>query len=136
MNSKRKPAIVREKELRLALFRIEQGRAHTKATDVSFSAVAREAGVSPALIHNHYPEFAALIRAKQGKSTRARLDANKKDLDEERRKLREMTAERDDAHLQIAKLASLNEMLIVDNQTLRALLASNNVTQLPARRPG
>lgn len=50
----RKNAEAREKEFRLAIYRIQKGRAHSKETQLSIASVAREAGVSPALIHNHF----------------------------------------------------------------------------------
>ncbi|MCW5185274.1 hypothetical protein [Burkholderia cenocepacia] len=49
MAETRKSGEAREKELRLAIHRIQRGRAHTKVTKLSIAAVAREAGVSPAL---------------------------------------------------------------------------------------
>jgi len=48
-----KPAEDREKDLRFALYRTQKGRAHTGETKVTIAAVAREAGVSTALTHNH-----------------------------------------------------------------------------------
>ena len=57
----------RLKSLNLACRRVEieatrLGRPRT----LSVLRVAREAGVSPALIHNHYPEIAARIRRFRG----------------------------------------------------------------------
>lgn len=49
-----KPAEDREKDLRLALYRIQKGRTHSGETKITIAAVAREAGVSTALIHNYY----------------------------------------------------------------------------------
>ena len=48
-----KPAEDREKDLRLALYRIQKGRTRSGETKVTITAVAREAGVSTALIHNY-----------------------------------------------------------------------------------
>ncbi|WP_339540135.1 TetR/AcrR family transcriptional regulator [Pseudomonas sp. RA_5y_Pfl1_P24] len=53
-----KPAEDREKDLKLALYRIQRVRAHTGETKVTIAAVASKAGVSSALIHNHYPNIA------------------------------------------------------------------------------
>lgn len=66
MSKQRKPADKREKDLRLAMFRIQRGRAHTDVEKLSISSVAREAGVSASLIHNHYPDIAEAIRLAQG----------------------------------------------------------------------
>ncbi|WP_454912895.1 hypothetical protein [Variovorax gossypii] len=89
----RKPADIREKELRLAIYRIQRGRAHSKATELSISSVAREAGVSPALVHNHYPQIAELIRIKQGAATADRLEAKASELKAEREKNAELRRE-------------------------------------------
>ncbi|SOE58325.1 transcriptional regulator, TetR family [Burkholderia sp. YR290] len=133
VTTSRKPASSREKDLRLALFRIEQGRAHTKAKKISISSVAREAGVSAALIHNHYPSIAELIRVKQGASSRDHRDAKQNELQAERSKSKALRAELDETKRQVAKLASLNETLIVENETLKARLSNSNVYEFPAR---
>lgn len=127
----RKPADVREKELRLAIFRIQRGRAHSKATVLSISSVAREAGVSSALIHNHYPQIAELIRVKQGAATAERLENKASELKAEREKNAKLRREIQTLKEQLARLASLNEMLLVDNQTLRAARKSGNVAPMP-----
>lgn len=80
-----KPAKDREKDLKLALLRIQKGRAKTGETRVTIAAVAREAGVSTALIHNHYPGVAEDIRAAQGRSSRAMRDVKHQDLLAERK---------------------------------------------------
>ncbi|WP_218827933.1 MULTISPECIES: hypothetical protein [unclassified Burkholderia] len=74
MAETRKSGEAREKELRLAIHRIQRGRAHTKATTLNIATVAREAGVSPALIHNHYPGIAEIIRNAQGRDNRAQRE--------------------------------------------------------------
>lgn len=135
MTNNRKPALSREKDLRLAVFRIEQGRAHTKAEKISISSVAREAGVTPALIHNHYPLIAELIRIKQGASSREQRDAKQGDLQAERRKIKALRVELAEAQQRVAKLASINEMLIVENQILKARLTSSNVVEILNRKP-
>lgn len=132
--SARKTAEVREKELRLAVHRIERGRSHTKATKLSVSSVAREAGVTPALIHNHYPEVAELIRVKQGASSRAKRDAKQAELQTERAKAADLRKEVDELKSQIAKLATLNEMLLVENRVLKAAQSSGNVRHLCATK--
>ena len=134
MNSHRKSATNREKDLRLAILRIERGRARTKATKLSISAVAREAGVSAALIHNHYPLVAEAIRVKQGTSTRAQRDAHRDALRDERKACRALRDQVREAERRLAVLASLNETLIVENQGLRAQLATRNVSSLADRR--
>ncbi|QIN67968.1 hypothetical protein SBC1_80150 (plasmid) [Caballeronia sp. SBC1] len=62
-------------ELQLALSRLQ--RASKK---VSISAVAKEAKVTPALIHNTYPDFAEQVRVLINKSTRAQRDNKHQEL--------------------------------------------------------
>lgn len=128
--SKHKPADVREKELKLALYRIQNGRAHTGETKVSIAAVAREAGVSTALIHNHYPTIAETIRDAQGRSSRSMRDDKHHDLVRERKKSAGYRDEIEMLKVQIAKLASINEVLASENRVLRAKAADPKVVEL------
>lgn len=130
----RKTADIREKELRLAVHRIERGRAYTNAKNLTFSSVAREAGVSAALIHNHYPAIAELIRVKQGASSRQRRDAKQTELLDLKKKNVDLRRELDEVRSQLAKLATLNEMLVVDNSTIRASRETNNVVRIDDRK--
>ncbi|HDV6325017.1 TPA: TetR family transcriptional regulator [Burkholderia cenocepacia] len=134
MAEARKNGETREKELRLAIHRIRRGRAHTKATKLSIASVAREAGVSPALIHNHYPGVADLIRSAQGRDNRVQRDQKHRELMDERAKRailhEEITALRAD----IARLASINEVLTFENAILKAKLSAPKVIEL--RRTG
>ena len=132
--SQRKKSEAREKELKLAIVRIERGRSRTNATKLSVSAVAREAGVTPALIHNHYPSVAEAIRVKLGASSRQQRDAKQSELKqvlEKNRSLRQQLAETED---QRDKLASINEMLLLENKTLKAISNSAKVVDLSSRR--
>jgi AcrR family transcriptional regulator len=130
MTATRKNADVREKEIRLAVFRIERGRSHTKASKLSISAVAREAGVSSSLIHNHYPNLAEEIRAKQGASSRQKLDTKHDDLNIERDKSRQQRREIKELKSQVARLASINEMLAMENRVLAAACGNTKLTTL------
>lgn len=129
----RKNAEVREKEIRLAISRIERGRSHTDAKRLTISAVAREAGVSASLLHNHYPEIAEAIRTKQGASSRQKLDAKHDELSIERGKTRALRAELEELKQQVAQLASINEMLQIANRTLTIQCASPNITNYQSR---
>lgn len=120
MTIRRKPADAREKELMLALHRIERGRAKTDEKKVTIAAVAREAGVSAALIHNHYPNIAEAIREVQGRSSRAQRDVKHQDLRAEREKGRALRLEIEELRAKVASLASLNEVLINENRILKA----------------
>lgn len=132
MGADRKTAAVRERELRQALVRIQRGRAKTKATKATIAAVAREAGVTPALIHNHYPGIAEAIRAAAGRTSEASREVKDQELKRLRIRIGELNAEVKALRGDVARLASLNETLVAANAVLKgkagqpALLALAN----------
>ncbi|HEJ3160271.1 TetR family transcriptional regulator [Pseudomonas aeruginosa] len=130
MTTKRKPSDARERDLQLALARIQRGRAHTGETKVTIAAVAREAGVSTALIHNHYPIIAEAIRDAQGRSSRAQRDVKHQDLRAEREKNRALRKEIEELRAKVARLASINEVLIAENRVLKAKQSDSKVVDL------
>ncbi|WP_282378069.1 TetR family transcriptional regulator [Pseudomonas sp. PS01302] len=130
-----KPAKDRVKDLKLAIYRLQKGRAHTKETKVTIAAVAREAGVSTALIHNHYPAIAEAIREIQGRSSRAIRDVKHQDLIAERRKSAGYRQEIEALRAKLASIASINEVLLDENQTLRDKLKERKVVQMPLSHP-
>ena len=135
MKIKRMTSAERDKQLGLAIRRIEKGRARTKAKALTISSVAREAGISTALIHNHHPDRAEEIRVKQGRSSRAQRDAKQSELKIEQAKNKELRSQADTLRLQISKLASINEVLMMEVRTLKSSLASRNITTLvPAKK--
>jgi AcrR family transcriptional regulator len=125
-----KPAEDREKDLKLAIYRLQKGRAHTKETKVTIAAVAREAGVSTALIHNHYPAVAEAIREIQGRSSRAMRDVKHQDLIIERQKSVGYRQEIEELRAKLASIASINEVLLDENQSLKAKLRDRSVMKL------
>lgn len=131
MTTKRKPSDVRERDLQLALARIQRGRAHTGESKVTIASVAREAGVSTALIHNHYPIIAEAIRDAQGRSSRAQRDVKHQDLRTEREKNRALRQEIEGLRAKVASLASINEVLIAENRLLKAKQSDSKVIDLP-----
>ena len=132
MTTKRKPSNARERDLQLALARIQRGRAHTGENKVTIAAVAREAGVSTALIHNHYPIIAEAIRDAQGRSSRAQRDVKHQDLRAEREKNRALRQEIEELRAKVASLASINEVLIAENRVLKAKQSDSKVVDLAA----
>ncbi len=114
----------------MAILRIKRGRAHTGAKRVTISAVAREAGVSSALIHNYYPTIAEAIRIEQGRDYRSARDAKQLQLREERAKANDLRQRVEDLRSQVARLSSINETLLADNEALRARLGNGKVAQL------
>ena len=129
-----KPAVDREKDLKLAIYRIESGRARTKETRLSIAAVAREAGVSTALIHNYYPAIAEAIREKQGRSSRAMRDVKHQDLIAVRQKSAGYRQEIEELRVKLASIASINEVLLDENQALKAKLKERNVVELTSSK--
>lgn len=128
MTSNRQHADSRAKQLQLAIFRIERGRAKTGEQKLSISAVAREAGVSAALIHNHYPEIAETIRIKLGASSRAQRDVKHQELKAAQERNRALMNELNDLRHRMAKLTSINETLLLENQALRAIADDTKVS--------
>ncbi|HHQ4761869.1 TPA: hypothetical protein ACSP8C_002244 [Aeromonas veronii] len=130
MTIKRKTADAREKELLLALHRIVRSCAKTDEKKVTIAAVAREAGVSAALIHNHYPNIAEAIREAQGRSSRVQRDMKHQALRAEREKGRALRLEIEELRAKVASLASLNEGLINENRILKSKQNDSRVIDL------
>lgn len=130
MNAARKPADARRKDLKLAIVRIQKGRSHTKASKVSIASVAREAGVTPALIHNHYPEIAESIREIQARSSRVQRDEKHKKLRAVIERNRILRDEIQSLQTQVARLVSINEVLIIENRILKAKRADATIVDL------
>ncbi|GJB77009.1 MULTISPECIES: TetR family transcriptional regulator [Pseudomonas] len=130
-----KPAEIRERDLKLALYRIQKGRAHTGETKITIAAVAREAGVSTALIHNHYPAIAESIREAQGRSSRSMRDVKHQDLIAERKKSAAYRQEIETLLIKVAALASLNEVLLAENVVLKAKASDRKVVDLSTNKP-
>jgi AcrR family transcriptional regulator len=97
---------------------------------VTIVGVAKEAGVTPALIHNKYPEIAEQIRKTIGKSTRDRLHEKNRLLIVERARNRELRAERDALFQEVRDLASENEALRRE-LVIQQAIAEGSVTRLP-----
>lgn len=131
----RKNSQAREKDLRMAMHRIERGRAHSGESKMSIAAVAREVGVTTALIHNHYPGVAEDIRKAQGKDSRIQRDAKHQELKDERQKNRDLRQENQSLRADVARLASINETLTAENTLLKACSADPKVVRLRSKTP-
>ena len=114
-------------ELQFAISRIKN-----KGTKLSISAVASEAGVTPALIHNTYPDIAEAIRAQVGRATRDQRDAKAAELGKARAELKNLRAQLQAALADISKLASINETLR-DEATILKATSSGKVIVLAHR---
>ncbi|TDN70952.1 TetR family transcriptional regulator [Paraburkholderia sp. BL10I2N1] len=117
-----------QNELQLAILRVKN-----KGMKISITAVAAEAGVTPSLIHNTYPDVAEEIRAAMGRGTRQQRDAMATELAEARIALKDVRGKLCAAKDDIAKLASIHETLRDEIVFLRGQLAGN-VRVLPNRK--
>lgn len=128
MKTKRKTSEAREKDLRMAILRIQRNRSKSGETSLSIAAVAREVGISTALIHNHYPAIAEEIRNAQGRSSRAQRDEKHQELKSEREKNKALLSELAELKSKVSTLASINEVLLIENRTLKSIQKSNKVS--------
>lgn len=110
-------------ELKLALHRLQK-----QGALISIKGVAEEAKVSPALLHNRYPDFTEQVRALTGKSTRAQRDEKHSLLQEVRETNRQLRKQIDSQTKEIAKLASINEALRAE-LTLQKAIAEGKVSK-------
>ncbi|QTP14872.1 TetR/AcrR family transcriptional regulator [Serratia symbiotica] len=106
MNQQHKPAHIRQQKL-LQIIRSLVLRKQT----LSISRVAREAGISPSLIHNHYPDIAAKIRQIAGYPPQKSESMLRKKLHDTETQNRALREEIHHLRLQISQLSSINEML-------------------------
>lgn len=81
-----------------------------------------------------YPTIAEEIRTKQGASSRQKLDAKQDDLSIERGKTKVLRSEVEYLKLQVAKLASINEMLSIENQNLALRTGNSKIASYPVPR--
>lgn len=119
----------RDREKTLFQMRLAMNRLQKREVKVTIAAVAKEAGVTPALIHNRYPDFAEEVRKVVGKTTRAQRDQKHDLLIAEREKnklLREQVAE---LMTDLRNLASENEALRAE-LALQQAIATGNVTRI------
>ena len=119
-----------EKRLTAAL-----GQLQALGVKVSISAVAKAADVTPALIHNTYPDIAERIRGVIGKSTRLQRDAKHEALAKERERNRELRAEVERLRLDMARLASINLTLLTKLAVDEEVSKGKVVALVPAALP-
>lgn len=110
-----------QKALELAIKRIQLGvpRIVEKNTKLSIAAVAREAGVSNATIHNRYPVLANKIRELMNDSHQSKSLAQQRSLKECAAKLAQARREIDRLKSELAKSQSINLRLMKENELLQ-----------------
>lgn len=114
-------------DLKAALCDLQQNFAK-----VSIGAVARKVGVTPALIHNKYPDIAEQIRRTTGKSAKTQCYEKHQLLVAERARNRALRTERDALLREVRDLASENESLRRE-YAIQQAIADGSVARLPAR---
>ncbi|WP_330109645.1 TetR family transcriptional regulator [Methylophaga thalassica] len=118
--------------IRQAIIRIEKGRPKvvSKERKISVAAVAEEAGVSRATIHNNYPDMADHIRATLGKQNRIQRDKKHEALQLEKAKNRQLRTENAELRTKINVLVSKNRALTDELHQTLAIAGSANVSIL------
>ena len=102
-------------ELQYAMLRVKN-----KGKKLNISAVAAEAGVTPGLIHNTYPDVAEAIRVEIGKATRQQRDEKTAELTKARERIGELRAELNAALTDLQRVVSANETLRQEVAILRS----------------
>ena len=122
-------------DLEMAIHRIERGRpcAIEKNRKLSILAVAEEAGISAASIHNNYPDVAEKIRTKMNKGTRTQRDAKHSALKSEKAKNKVLRKQIAILTKQLRDLASENAKLFTENQHLNSIVNSKNIYAINKR---
>nr|WP_315239986.1 TetR family transcriptional regulator [uncultured Albidiferax sp.] len=110
----------RNREKTLQELRYAVQRVKSSGQRISISAVAREAGVVPSLIHNTYPDIAEEVRAQVGRTSRQQRDEKAADLAKARELIRELRKLVAEANCDITRLASINETLRDEVARLKA----------------
>jgi AcrR family transcriptional regulator len=111
------------RRLELALRRLQHGKMRSNQDGrISIAAVAREAGVSNATIHNRYPEIAERVRALHARTSKDIPKAIPDTSEVLHKKWRRARKEIDQLKLDLVKSQSINLRLVRENEMLRARL--------------
>jgi AcrR family transcriptional regulator len=119
------------RRLEIALRRLQLGRMESGTSDrISIAAVAREAGVSNATIHNRYPDIAERVRALHVKASKRKPKTLPDSTDELQRKLKEARQAIEQLKIDLVKSQSINLRLAKENELLNARLSSQKQDRL------
>lgn len=121
--------------IRQAIVRLEKGRPKVveKGRKLTIAAVAEEAGVSRASIHNRYPDLADRIREHGNKAVREQRDVKQDALKVEKIKNRNLRDELTELRATLARVTSENASLQLINRQLEAINSSKNVSMMPSK---
>lgn len=118
------------RRLELALRRLQHGKMQSGASDrISIAAVAREAGVSNATIHNRYPDIAERVRTLHVKTSKSKTKPLPDSTDVLQRKLKEARQAIEQLKIDLAKSQSINLRLAKENELLNARRSSQKRDQ-------
>ncbi|MEM5300195.1 TetR family transcriptional regulator [Burkholderia sp. JPY481] len=118
------------RRLELALRRLQHGKMQSSSdARISIAAVAREAGVSNATVHNRYPDIAERVRRLHAKASRLSTKAMPDTVDILHRKLREAHKEIDQLKTDLARSQSINLRLTREHELLHARLLKQKSDQ-------
>lgn len=128
---------ITRKRILLAILRIEKGRPQIVkiGRKLSIASVAEESGISPASIHNNYPDEANLIRKKMGTEIRKQKNAISAKIQQLKSRIRGLAAELSELKEEFASLASINASLMQENSRLTSILKSDNIKILTSKSP-
>ena len=96
------------------------GRLQRTEVALTFTALAGEVGVTPALIHTRYPDVAREVRRLTGRLPSASEDSLKEALKREQETATDLRAENLDLRNQLRAMASVNEALRQESRILKA----------------
>lgn len=99
---------------------------------VSISAVARKAGVTPALIHNTYPDVAERIRSLTGRQPEAKAQRDGDSLRALQTANKRLQRDNAELNADVARLASIVQTLTDEIARLRAVTAGKAVVLVKA----
>lgn len=122
----------RSREKTAAALQLALERLSTTGGKLSIAAVAKEVGVSAALIHNKYAGLAEEIRKRVGKAARDQRDDKHRQLASARETIRDLRQQNGELLHEVRVLASKNEGLRRQLAEALAVATSRNVT--PIRR--
>ncbi|HAT3877883.1 TPA: TetR/AcrR family transcriptional regulator [Legionella pneumophila] len=116
--------------IKQALLRLQNNRPKvvTPGRKISIAAVAEEAGVSRATIHNNYPEIAKRIREMNNNSSRVQLDEKHQNLNILKNKNRELRDQIQNLNSDLAKITSINASLLLENTMLQTIINNKKVS--------
>jgi HAMP domain-containing protein len=123
-----------EREIKLSIARIRHGK--QKIIDptrkLNIAAVADEAGISNATIHNRYPQLADEIRQLQKEGTKKDTVKKQTELGEMRQKLGEVRQQLHESEEALRKLAIINLRMAQEMKILKSdLMEQRRANKIP-----